>query len=447
MKTIEELYGLVEYNDNIQQEYYNKYNVKRGLRNSDGSGVLVGLTNISAVFGFHKIDEDTIPIEGELYYRGYNVNDLVKEFLIDDSRQGFDEISFLVLFGKLPNKEELAIYSDELRKYRAIPDHFLENILLKYNTPNLMNSLSRSVLTLYAYDKRPDDLSLNNLMHQAIKLIARFPTIVAYSYHALQQKYHEESLVIHPPKDEYTTVENFLYMMRKSGEFTKLEADTLDLALVLHLDHGGGNNSTFTTHVVSSSGTDTYSTIAAAIGSLKGPLHGGANRSVSDMMDDFKKEVPDWNDEGLVSERIEKILRKEAFDKSGKVYGLGHAVYTKSDPRAVILKQKAQELAKEKGRSDEFKLYDAIERLTPDVFEEVKGYRNIIAPNVDFYSGFVYDCLDIPRDVYTPLFAIARIVGWCAHRIEEIRNGKKIIRPAYKNVAYFKEYVPLDERQ
>ncbi len=442
---IKDLYGLVEENDNIHEDYYLRYNVKRGLRNSDGSGVLVGLTNISAVFGFHKIDEDTVPIEGELYYRGISIKDIVKGFQADN-RMGFDEAAFLVLFGKLPTKDELDTYKETLNSHRALVPGFNESIILKYNCENIMNILGRSVLALYSFDKNPDDISVNNLMDQSINLIAKFPTIVAYSFHALRYKFHNDSLVVHPPRDDLTTVENFLYMLRQSGEFTKLEAETLDLALTLHLDHGGGNNSTFTTHVVSSSGTDTYSTIAAALGSLKGPLHGGANRSVTDMMDDFKHNVSDWSDEGEVAAYIKKHMKREVFDRSGKIYGLGHAVYTKSDPRAIILKEKAEELAKEKQRYDEFKLYDAIERITPDVFEEIKGRRIDISPNVDFYSGFVYDCLDIPRDVYTPLFAVSRIVGWCAHRIEEIRNGKKIIRPAYKNVAEFKQYIPIKER-
>ncbi len=445
MDKIESLYHYVDENDNIQKDYYSKYNVKRGLRNADGSGVLVGLTNISAVYGFHKIDEDTFPIDGELYYRGYLINDVVKGFQ-KEKRHGFDESSFLVLFGKLPTKEELELYSNSLKKRRHLTSNFNENIILKYNCKDIMNVLGRSVLSLYSFDDNPDELSINNLMNQSINLIAKFPTITAYSYHALRHKFYGESLVVHHPRDDLTTIENFLHMLRQSGEFTKLEADTLDLALALHVDHGGGNNSTFTTHVVSSSGTDTYSAISAAIGSLKGPLHGGANRSVADMIDDFKTNISDWSDEGAIAEHMKKILRKQAFDNSGKIYGLGHAVYTKSDPRAVILKEQAKELAKDKDRYDEFLIYDAIERMMPDVFEEVKGYRNIISPNVDFYSGFVYNCLDIPREVYTPMFAIARIVGWCAHRIEEIRNGHKIIRPAYKNVAKIKQYVSLEER-
>lgn len=445
MDSLEDLYELVEYNDNITQDLYTKYNVKRGLRNADGSGVLVGLTNISAVFGFTKKDEDVVPIEGELYYRGFSIKDLVKGFQ-EGGRQGFDESSFLVLFGKLPTQEELDLYTQRLKALRPLYPGFNETVIMRYNCKNIMNMLGRSVLALYTFDNDPESITTRNLMHQSINLIAKFPTIVAYSYHAMRHKFYDDSLVVHHPRDDLTTVENFLYMLRKSGDFTKLEADTLDLALMLHIDHGGGNNSTFTTHVVSSSGTDTYSAITAAIGSLKGPLHGGANRWVTDMMDDFKEKVTDWSDEGEIEAHLRKILNKQAFDKTGKVYGLGHAVYTKSDPRAVILKDKAAELAKDKDRYEEFMLYDTIERLTPDVFEDVKGYRKIISPNVDFYSGFVYDCLDIPRDVYTPLFAVARIIGWCAHRIEEIRNGKKIIRPAYKNVAYFKKYVPLSER-
>jgi len=445
MEKISEIYHMVEENDNIIPETYAKYNVKRGLRNSDGSGVLVGLTNISAVFGFQIIDEDTHPMEGELYYRGYNINDLVKGFL-KEKRQGFDELSFLVLFGKLPTKEELEVYTDTLRNHRSITEQFHKDMILTHTSKNIMNMLSRSVLTLYRFDDNADDLSTNNLMSQSLSLIAKIPTLIAYTHRAIKYKYYGKPLVVRYPTDDLSTVNNFMHLMRESGEFTKIEADTLDLCLSLHIDHGGGNNSTFTTHVMSSSGTDTYSTISAAIGSLKGPLHGGANRSVTDMMDHVKDYVDDWSDEGQVADYVKKLLKKQAFDRSGKVYGLGHAVYTMSDPRAVILKEKAKELAKAKDRYEEFKLYDTIEKISPDIFEEVKGYRNIISPNVDFYSGFVYDCLNIPRSIYTPLFVMSRIVGWCAHRVEEIRNGKKIIRPAYKNVADFKEYVPMNKR-
>ncbi len=445
MERISELFNLVDENDNIYPDLYAKYNVKRGLRNSDGSGVLVGLTNISAVFGFQVIDEDTRPIEGELFYRGYSIRELVNGFL-KGKRQGFDELSFLVLFGKLPNKDELDAYSETLRNYRAVTDEFNKDMILTHTSRDHMNMLARSVLALYKDDENPDDLSIPNLMTQSMNLIAKMPTLIAYSHRAIKYKYYGKSLVMRHPTKELSTVDNFLHLMRESGNFTKLEADTLDLCLSLHIDHGGGNNSTFTTHVVSSSGTDTYSAIAAAIGSLKGPLHGGANRLVTDMMDHVKNYVNDWSDEGEVVDYLTKLLKRQAFDRSGKVYGIGHAVYTKSDPRAIILKEKAMELAKEKDRYDEFLLYDTIERLMPDVFEEVKGYRKIMSPNVDFYSGFVYDCLNLPREIYTPLFVMARIVGWCAHRVEEIRNGKRIIRPAYKNVAYFKDYVPLDGR-
>jgi len=445
MEKIKELFKLVEENDNIYPEMYTKYNVKRGLRNSDGSGVLVGLTNISAVFGFQVIDEDTKPMEGELFYRGYSIGDLVNGFL-KEKRQGFDELSFLVLFGKLPTKDELDSFSQTLKAYRGISEEFNKDIIMTHTSRDHMNMLARSVLALYREDEKSDDLSISNLMMQSMNLIAKMPTLIAYTHRAIKYKYFGESLVVRYPTANLSTVDNFLHLMRESGEFTKLEADTLDLCLSLHIDHGGGNNSTFTTHVVSSSGTDTYSTISAAIGSLKGPLHGGANRWVTDMMDHVKDYVKDWSDEGEIAEYVKKLLKRQAFDRSGKVYGIGHAVYTKSDPRAVILKEKAKELAMEKDRYEEFMLYDTIERITPDIFEEVKGYRKILSPNVDFYSGFVYDCLNLPREIYTPLFVMARIVGWCAHRVEEIRNGRRIIRPAYKNVAYFKDYKPMDQR-
>jgi citrate synthase len=430
----------------IQRDLYSRFSVKRGLRNDDGSGVLVGLTQISSVIGFKIIDEDVIPTEGELYYRGINIADLVSGFQ-KEKRRGFSEVSYLLLFGKLPNKKELALFEDYIRPLISLPPGLNETSILAFPSPSVMNKLQRVTLVLYGLDPNPDDISIPNVTRQCINLIAKFPVIIAYSYQAMRHKLHGESLFVHPPHPDLCCSDNFLYMLRPDHTFTDLEADILDLALMLHADHGGGNNSTFTAHVVTSSHTDTYSAISAAVGSLKGPLHGAANSYVMDMMANIKKNVKDWSDEDEVSAYLEKILKGEAHDGKGLVYGMGHAVYTKSDPRAIILKAKAKDLAGEKGRSDEYVLYSNIEKLTPAIFQRVKNSTKVISPNVDFYSGFVYDLLGFPRDIYTPLFAMARVVGWAAHRIEELINGKRIIRPAYKNVKAYEKYIPLANRK
>ena len=430
----------------IDRELYTRFAVKRGLRNEDGSGVLVGLTKISSVIGFKIVDEEVVPTEGELYYRGINISELV-EGIQKEKRRGFPEVIYLLMFGKLPNKQELDNFIEYMKPLISLPPGLNETSILQFPSPSVMNKLQRVILVLYGLDPNPDDVSVSNVIRQCLSLIAKFPVIIAYSYQALRHKIYGESLFVHPPHPDLCCGENFLYMLRQDRKYTQLEADMLDMALILHAEHGGGNNSTFTTHVVTSSHTDTYSAISAAVGSLKGPLHGAANASVMDMMANIKENVKDWNDEDEVAHYIEKILRKEAHDRAGLIYGMGHAVYTKSDPRAVILKEKAKELAKEKGRLDEYQLYLKVEKLTPGLFQKVKKSNKVISANVDYYSGFVYDMLGFPREIYTPLFAMARVVGWSAHRVEELINGKRIIRPAYKSVATPQKYVPLAERK
>ncbi len=429
----------------IDKSLYTKFDVKRGLRNADGSGVLAGLTRISSVKGFEKQDGKLVPVEGELRYRGILITELV-EGIQKEARHGFEEVTFLLMFGKLPKKDELDEFKQYLISLMPLPKKFVENSILQFISPNVMNALQRDVLTLYVNDPNPDDISIPNVVRQSLNLIAKFPPIIAYSFLAKRYEYDNENLYVRIPRSDYDIAENFLYMLRPDGKFSKLEADTLDLALILHAEHGGGNNSAFTMHVVTSSHSDTYSAVASAIGSLKGPLHGAANKYVMDMMADIKKNVQNWNDEKQVAAYIEKILRKEAFDGKGLIYGMGHAVYTKSDPRAKILKQKARELAEAKGRMDEFRLYEAVETLTPEIFRRVKGSDKVISPNVDFYSGFVYDMLGFPQEIYPCLFAMARIVGWSAHRIEELINGGRIIRPSYKSVAEDRPYIPMDKR-
>ena len=430
----------------INKELFSTYNVKRGLRNQDGSGVLVGLTNIGDVVGYEKKDDKVIPCEGRLYYRGIYINDLVRGFQ-SSGRHGYEETVFLLIYGKLPTKTELEEFTSCLTAMRDLTDFHTKNVILSLRGKNIMNMLARSVLVLYTLDETAESYTHFNLLKQALNLIAKFPTITAYSYYAFRHSYQRKSLIIRHPDPALSHAENFLYML-KGEEYTKLEADLIDLTLVLHAEHGGGNNSSFTTRVVSSSNTDTYSAIAAALGSLKGTLHGGANRQVIDMMKDIKKNVKDWTDKKELSEYLLKILRGHAGDGSGKIYGIGHAIYTLSDPRAKLLKEKARDLAEEKGRADEFILYDNVEKLTPEVFQKFKGgSTKVIAPNVDYYSGFVYQCLDIPQELFTPIFAVARIAGWCAHRLEEVTfSSKRIIRPAYKNVYGRVDYVPLESR-
>lgn len=430
----------------INRDLYGRFSVKRGLRNEDGSGVLVGLTKVSSVIGFKIVDEEVVPQDGELYYRGINIQELV-DGIQNENRLGFSEIIYLLIFGKLPNQTELDEFNEYMKPLIKLAPGLNETSILQFPSPSVMNKLQRVILVLYGLDPNPDDTSIPNVVRQCLSLIAKFPVIIAYSYQAMRHKLYGESLFVHNPSSDLCCAENFLYMLRPDKKYDPIEASLLDLALMLHADHGGGNNSTFTTHVVTSSQTDTYSAIAAAVGSLKGPLHGAANSYVMDMMTNIKENVKDWHDEDEVSNYITKILKKEAHDKTGLVYGMGHAVYTKSDPRAIILKRKARELAEKKGRSDEFDLYTNVEKLTPDLFHKIKKSSKVVSPNVDFYSGFVYDLLGFPRDIYTPIFAMARVVGWSAHRMEELINGKRIIRPAYKNVAMPQKYVPLNKRK
>ncbi len=446
MKLLEDLSNSVIEASQIDKNLFDKYNVKRGLRNQDHSGVLVGLTKVGDVVGYKKENGKIVPAEGELYYRGIELSDLVQGYQTD-GRHGYDEAAFLLLTGRLPKKGELEEFSNYMATLRELPSYFTKNSILSLRGKDIMNMLARSVLVLYTLDPHPEDFSPYNLLHQSLTLISKFPTIIAYAFHGMRHSFQRKSLIIRHPREELSTAENFLYML-KGEDYTQLEADILDLAMVLHAEHGGGNNSSFTTRVVSSSGTDTYSAIAASLGSLKGPLHGGANLRVMDMMDDIKANVSDWSNEQEVKEYLMKILRKEANDGSGKIYGIGHAVYTLSDPRAVLLKQKARELAKEKGKLEEFNLFASIERLAPEVFHEFKGDDSkVVSANVDFYSGFVYSCINISREIFTPLFAMARISGWCAHRMEELLfSARRIIRPAYKNVSPTYKYIPLEER-
>mgnify|MGYP001393518531 CR=1 FL=1 len=424
---------------------YNKYDVKRGLRDTDGRGVLVGLTEIGEVNSFVSKENKMVPVPGSLRYRGININNIVDGFL-KDGRFGFEETCYLLLFSELPNKEELKTFKTLLAKYRKLPDGFVRDMILKMPSKNIMNSLARSVLALYSLDDKAEDTSVSNVLEQCLRLIACFPLIGVYGYQALSHYHNNQSLIIHDPNPELSTAENILHMLRDDSKYTKLEAILLDLSLVLHAEHGGGNNSTFVTHVVTSSGSDTYSVVAAALGSLKGPRHGGANIKVVKMFEDMKERVSDWTDEVEIEKYLSKILNKEAFDKSGLIYGIGHAVYSISDPRAVIFKGYVERLAKDKGLEDEYNLYAKVEELAPKVIASVRKIYKGVSANVDFYSGFVYRMLDIPEEMFTPIFAISRIAGWSAHRLEEIINNGKIIRPAYKCVAERNEYVSLSDR-
>ncbi|MBN2853297.1 MAG: citrate/2-methylcitrate synthase [Clostridia bacterium] len=434
-----------EENNKIKPSLYSKYDVKRGLRNENGTGVLVGLTEIGGVKGYIMDDNERIPAEGTLHYRGIDINDLVNGFLSED-RFGFEECTYLLLFGSLPDKDELKRFTQLICDNRGLPNAFLEDMILKAPSKDIMNKLARSILVLYSYDDNPDDISVVNILKQSVEIVAKFTALMAYGYQAKSYHYLNRSLVIHTPDKTISTAENILKMTRASGQYTDKEAKLLDLCLVLHAEHGGGNNSTFATHVVASSGTDIYSCISSAIGSLKGPRHGGANIKVNNMMKEIKANINDFHDEAEIEKYIEKILNREAFDRTGLVYGIGHAVYTLSDPRAILLKEKARELASENGFIEEFELYEKVELLTPKVFARVKNSDKAIAANVDFYSGFVYNMLGIDEDLFTPLFATARVSGWCAHIIEEIINGGRIIRPAYKNVIEQTDYIPIAER-
>lgn len=443
---IQQLANLCNEKFKIDPSLYSKYEVKRGLRDVSGKGVLTGLTEISEIRSYTIVDSDMIPCEGKLYYQGVDVEDIVNGFIQED-RFGFEETVYLLLFGKLPTRDELNQLTIMLAKYRGLPTSFVRDIILKAPSPDMMNTLARSVLTLYSYDDRADDTSTENVLRQSLQLIALFPLLSVYGYQAYAHYHNGDSLFIHPPKPELSTAENILHILRPDSQYTKLEAKILDIALVLHAEHGGGNNSTFTTHVVSSSGTDTYSAVAASLGSLKGPKHGGANIKVVKMFEDMKKVVSNWEDEDEVRQYLVDLLHKRAFDNAGLIYGIGHAVYSISDPRAKVFQGFVESLSKEKGLHKEFALYTMVERLAPQVIaEERKIYKGVSA-NVDFYSGFVYSMLGLPLELYTPIFAIARIAGWSAHRLEEIINGGKIIRPAYKSVSKHKAYVSMEERE
>jgi citrate synthase len=429
----------------IDPELFTKYNVKRGLRNTDGTGVLVGLTSIGDVHGYIVDDNEKVPVEGRLRYRGIEIEDIVNGFQ-KDKRHGFNEAIYLLLFGHLPTNGQLEHFKGMLDACRDLPDGFTENMILKSASPDVMNKLARSVLGLYSYDEQAEDISVKNVLRQCIELISRFPTMVAYAYQAKSHYYDNKSLFIHKPLPGLSTAQNLLRMIRADAKYTDLEADVLDLALVLHAEHGGGNNSAFTLHVVTSADTDTYSAIAAAVGALKGPKHGGANIKVASMMEYLQKSIKDWKDEGAIKDLLIRLVKKKVFDRQGLIYGIGHAVYTLSDPRAVILRAKAESLAVAKKRMDEFVFYKLIERLGVEVLSEMKPGANFAA-NVDFYSGFVYDMLNIPRELYVPIFAVSRIAGWSAHRIQGIVSGGKIIRPAYKSISEKKLYTPLLQRE
>jgi citrate synthase len=428
----------------IDQSLYLEYDVKRGLRDSNGKGVLTGLTEISDVNGTRVVDGVKEPAEGKLFYQGYDVNDLVKGTA--GKRYGFEEITYLLLFGELPNKKQFESFKAILTDLQELSADFVRDVILHNPSRNIMNSLQKAILSLYSYDDNPEDVAVQNVLRQCLQLIGKMPLMSVYGYHGYRHFILNKNLVIRTPKKEFSTAENILNMLRPDGEFTELEAQVLDTALILHAEHGGGNNSTFTTHVVTSTGTDTYSAMAAAIASLKGPRHGGANLKVQRMFSDLKGNVPDWKDEGAIRDYLSKILDKEAFDKSGLIYGMGHAVYTLSDPRKVILKESARKLAESKDKMDEFELFDSVERIASELITERRRVFKPVCANVDFYSGFLYSMLRIPEELYTPIFAIARISGWSSHRLEELVNKGKIIRPAYKYVGSHKEYYPIEER-
>lgn len=441
---IQELACKCEANTQIDRELYTKYEVKRGLRDLNGKGVLAGLTNISDVCAKKIVNGEEVPCEGNLYYRGYNIKDLVKGFL-EAKHPGYEETAYLLLFGELPTKKELEDFQQMLADRRMLPPNFVRDVIMKATSPDMMNNISRCILQLYSYDAKADDTSIPNVLRQCLNLISQFPMLMVYGYLAYNYRMGED-LYIYAPKPELSTAENILMMLREDRQYTELEATILDMALVLHMDHGGGNNSTFTTHVVTSSGTDTYSTMAAAMASLKGPKHGGANIKVTQMFEDMKNHLTDWTDEEQIENYLEALLNKEAFDKKGLIYGMGHAIYSVSDPRADIFKKFVKQLAHEKGHDAEYALYEKVEKMAPVIIgKKRKMYKGVNA-NVDFYSGLVYSMLDLPPQLYTPIFAAARITGWSAHRLEELKNADKIIRPAYKPLAEHREYIKLDDR-
>lgn len=428
----------------INLDLYSEYDVKRGLRDSNGKGVLTGLTEISDVVAYKIKEGNKVPCEGELYFQGYNVMDLVKSY--ENRRYAFEETTYLLLFGELPTKEQLHSFAEILTSLQELSGQFVRDVIMKAPSANIMNALQKSVLTLYSYDEKPDDISVPNVLRQSLQLIGKLPMIAVYAYHSYRHFKFDDNLYIRTPDKNMSIAENILQMIRQDGEFTELEAKVLDIALVLHAEHGGGNNSTFTNHVVTSSGTDTYSTVSASIASLKGPRHGGANLKVLQMFDDIKAHCTNWEKEEQIAEYLEKILNKEAFDKSGLIYGMGHAVYTDSDPREVILKRYAEKLSEEKGMEAEFHLYETVERISGDLIMKKHRRFKPVCANVDFYSGFIYTMLGIPRELFTPIFAISRISGWSAHRLEELVNKGKIIRPAYKYVGIHKAFVEIEDR-
>ena len=441
---IEHFAALCDKNNAIDKELYSKYEVKRGLRDVNGKGVLAGLTNVSDVCAKKIVNGEEVPCAGNLYYRGYNIKDLVGGFLKDE-HFGFEEIAYLLLFGELPNEKELAMFHETLVERRTLPPTFVRDVIMKAPSKDMMNSLSRSILSLYTYDDKADDTSIPNVLRQCLNLISQFPMLMVYGYNAYNYRQGED-MFIYAPSPKLSTAENILMMLREDRQYTKLEAKILDMALVLHMDHGGGNNSTFTTHVVTSSGTDTYSTITAAMASLKGPKHGGANIKVTQMFEDMKVKVKDWTNETEVRQYLYDLLDKKAFDQKGLIYGMGHAIYSVSDPRAEIFKQFVERLAREKGCEEEYALYEMVEHLAPEVIAERRKMYKGVNANVDFYSGLVYSMLGLPGSLYTPIFATARIVGWSAHRLEELKNVDKIIRPAYKPLAPYREYVRMKDR-
>ena len=443
---LHEMATVCEESSTIDSTLFGKYEVKRGLRDLNGQGVLTGLTEISEIRSKMMVDDEMVPCDGKLYYQGIDIEEIVDGFLAE-KRFGYEEVVYLLIFGKLPNEQELEELKDILAYYRhELPTSFVRDIIMKAPSTDLMNTLGRSVLTLYSYDDRADDISTENVLRQCLQLVALFPMFSVYGYQTTRYFHEGKSFFLHPPKKEYSTAENILHMLRPDSQFTPLEAKILDIALVLHAEHGGGNNSTFTDHVVTSSGTDTYAAISAALGSLKGPRHGGANKKVSMMFEDMKKHVKDWENEDEVAMYLTALLNRNAFDKSGLIYGMGHAVYSISDPRARPFLKFVKKLADEKGMQKEFALYNTVERLAPKVIANERHIYKGVSANIDFYSGLVYSMLGLPLELYTPLFAIGRIAGWSAHRLEELVNAGKIIRPAYKAVAKHKPYIPMSER-
>lgn len=445
MRNMDEWANICLNDERIDPELYEKYDVKRGLRDKSGKGVVAGLTKVSKIESSKMVDGVKVPCEGKLFYRGYNIDDLIGG-LETSERYGFEEIAYLLLFGDLPNVKQLEHFRESLAFSRTLPTNFVRDVVMKAPSKDMMITLSRSILTLASYDDKAWDISISNVLRQCIMLISVMPMLAVYGYHAYNHYERDESMYIHRPDEKLSTAENLLRLLRPDKQYTAVEANVLDLALILHMEHGGGNNSTFTTHVVSSSGTDTYSVISAALASLKGPKHGGANIKVVEMMEDLKKEVKDVKDRDQVESYLKRLLNKDAFDKKGLIYGMGHAVYSKSDPRAEIFKRFVKQLSEEKGRTGEFELYSMIEEMGPEIITRERRIYKGVSANVDFYSGFVYSMLDIPPEMFTPIFAIARIVGWSAHRIEELINMDKIIRPAYTSVMAEETYIPLEER-